>query len=130
LNLITLYYLSYLPLDQLGKMDQQGSFLSNPNQRIKPVESNSVILEFQEREVDDEQWTQTGYKQNAVGMTLYVLVMLLHLEFQILLLFFSIEYCELCLSSLITIQRLRKHSSWIIYKTPNLTTAVGMKLPF
>ena len=63
------------------------------NQKVKPVERSCDILESHEGEAD-EGWTQTGYKKNPLGLALYVLVLLLHLEFQAMLLFFSIEYCE------------------------------------
>jgi outer membrane murein-binding lipoprotein Lpp len=66
------------------------------NQKFRPVERSNATLESHEGgDVEQEHWTQTGYKKNAVGMTLYVLVILLHLEFQVMLFFFSIEYCEL-----------------------------------
>ena len=66
------------------------------NQRINPIEKSSDVLESNDEseENNEEQWIQTGYRKNVFGLTLYGLVILLHLEFQVLLLYFSIEYCE------------------------------------
>lgn len=64
------------------------------NQRLNPVEKSTDVLESHDGENNEEQWIQTGYRKNFAGLILYGLVMLLHLEFQVLLLYFSIEYCE------------------------------------
>lgn len=41
-----------------------------------------------------QNWTQTGYKTTFVGMSLYVLIILIHLGIQYLLLALTVEYCK------------------------------------
>ena len=63
------------------------------NQKIRPVEYSSDVLESHDGE---EEWVQIGYKNSYVGSAIYVLVILQHLEFQVLLLLYSIAFCKWC----------------------------------
>ena len=63
------------------------------NQKIRPVEYSSDVLESHDGE---EEWVQIGYKNSYVGSAIYVLVILQHLEFQVLMLLYSIAFCEWC----------------------------------
>jgi len=54
--------------------------------------SNSVV--GVDKSNINEGWTQTAYKRNVVGMSIYALVIIVAIIFQILLLFLTVEYCK------------------------------------
>jgi hypothetical protein len=72
------------------------------NQRWARVEGSTLPLESAKLSDDTskanhtlpERWTQTAYKVNFVGMTIYSLVILVALLIQWLLLALTIEYCK------------------------------------
>lgn len=78
------------------------------NQRLAPVDGSTVPLEPLANLSDsavganaksvssknNEGWTQTAYKSNFIGISIYSLVIIVAVLIQVLLLFLTVEYCK------------------------------------